>query len=195
MMRAGLCTAILFTGVAIGWGHAKQTFTEPVPATALSLSSAQAKTTAAAKPISALSWLVGGVWTADASKIGPGMLRIETRYQWADNKAYIRFNTHFVFDKGASHTYDGNFFWDPAQNSLAMWYMDADNGITSGPVVINGDNMSMTFRGQDFEGKAADLRVLVTRKNNDDYHWALQEMQSGAWKGLAALEYLRVAGS
>jgi hypothetical protein len=31
------------------------------------------------RPISALSWLVGGVWTADASKMGPGMQRIETR--------------------------------------------------------------------------------------------------------------------
>jgi hypothetical protein len=38
-----------------------------------------------ANPISALAWLVGGVWTADASKLGPGMERIETRYQWADN--------------------------------------------------------------------------------------------------------------
>src|SRR5882757_150197 len=37
------------------------------------------------KPVSGLSWLVGGVRTADASKLGPGMQRIETRYQWSDN--------------------------------------------------------------------------------------------------------------
>ncbi len=49
-----------------------------------------------AKPIAALSWLVGGIWTADATKLGPGVLRIETRYQWADNNAYIRLNTHLV---------------------------------------------------------------------------------------------------
>src|SRR5271154_5197518 len=93
----------------------------------------------AAKPIDALSWVIGGVWTADASKMGPGMQRIETRYQWSDNKAYIRFNTHFVFDKGTAKTYDGNFFWNPAQKSLAMWYMDARNSITESPVVIDGD--------------------------------------------------------
>jgi hypothetical protein len=33
-----------------------------------------------------MAWLVGGVWTADAAKLGPGMQRIETRYlmvgQW-----------------------------------------------------------------------------------------------------------------
>jgi hypothetical protein len=40
---------------------------------------------AKAKPISDLSWLVGGVWTADASKMGAGMKRIETRYVWSDN--------------------------------------------------------------------------------------------------------------
>src|SRR5262249_754631 len=35
------------------------------------------KKTDATKPISVLSWLVGGVWTADASKMAPGMQRIE----------------------------------------------------------------------------------------------------------------------
>jgi hypothetical protein len=49
-------------------------------------------------PIAALSWLVGGVWAADATKLGPGMQRMETRYQWSDN--VLRFTTHFVFDKG-----------------------------------------------------------------------------------------------
>lgn len=177
-MRSGICIAILLTATMLACGQAKEKATEP-----------------AAKPIGVLSWLVGGVWTADASKLGPGMQRIETRYQWADNNAYIRFNTHFVSDKGAARTYDGNFFWNPAQKTLAMWYMDTENSIVEGPVQVEGDSMKMTFRAQDFEGKMADLRVVVTRKNNDDYHWALQEMQDGAWKDLAGLEYLRVAGS
>src|SRR5450759_4584448 len=77
-----------------------------------------------AKPISKLAWLVGGVWTADASAMGNGMQRIETRYQWSDNSAYIRFTTHFVTDKADLRTYDGNFFWNPDKETLAMWYMD-----------------------------------------------------------------------
>lgn len=150
----------------------------------------------APKPISALAWLIGGVWTADASKMGPGMQRIETRYQWSDNNAYIRFNTHFVFDKGTAKTYDGNFFWNPEQKALAMWYMDARNSITQGPVEMTGDLMTITFRGPDFEGKLADLKVFVARKNNDDYRWSVEEKQEdNAWKEVAALEYLRVAGS
>jgi hypothetical protein len=149
---------------------------------------------AIAKPIDALSWVIGGVWTADAAKLGPGMQRIETRYQWSDNHAYIRFTTHFVFDKGTARTYDGNFFWNPAQKSLALWYMDSQNAITESPVLVEGDQWTMQFRGQDFEGKMADLRVIVARKTNDDYRWSLSEKQADTWKELAALEYLRVSG-
>ena len=154
-----------------------------------------AKEPAPAKPISALAWLVGGVWTADATKLGPTMLRIETRYQWSDNNAYIRFNTHFVSNQGAMHNYDGNFFWDPERSSLALWYMDRQNTITQCPVEVNGDVMQMAFRAHDFEGKLADMRVTVTRKTNDDYNWLLEEKVPEGWKQLATLEYLRVAGS
>jgi len=197
MMNAVLGIAIFFTA-ALGWGQQKEQAAEssnpPAVATVASATTA-AKSVETVNPISALSWLVGGVWTADASKLGPGMKSIETRYQWADNNAYIRFNTHFVFDKGASHTYDGNFFWNPTSGTLSVWYMDAENSITEGPVQVEGISTKIRIRGQDFEGKMADMRVVVTRKNNDDYHWALQEMQAGEWKELAALEYLRTAGS
>jgi len=150
----------------------------------------------AAKPIAPLSWLVGGTWIADASKMGPGMKQIETRYKWSDNGAFIQFNTHFVFDRGTANAYDGNFFWNPEKKSLAMWYMNAKNGITQGPVEVNGEVTKMTFHGPDFEGNEADLLVTVTRKTNDDYRWAVSEKDaSGNWKELAALEYLRRAGN
>ena len=154
-----------------------------------------AKKTEAAKPISGLEWLVGGVWTADATKLGPGMLRIETRYQWSDNDAFIRFTTHFVSDKGTAKRYDGNFFWNPEQSSLAMWYMDPANSITQGPVTIEGNGVKIAFRAQDFDGKMADMQVNVIRQANDKYRWVLEEKQAEGWKQLAALDYLRVAGS
>ena len=94
----------------------------------------------AARPIDALTWLVGGVWIADASKLGSGMQRIETRYSWSDNGSYIRFTTHFVSDKTTLNNYDGNFFWDPTRHTLAMWYMDASNNITQGPTTFTGDH-------------------------------------------------------
>jgi len=147
----------------------------------------------AAKPIAALAWLVGGVWTADTSKMGPGLERIETRYQWSDNNAFIRFNTHFVTDKGTLRNYDGHFFWNPAETSLAVWYMDAREGITQGQVRVDGDLMQIAFRGKDMQGKEAELRVRVARKTNDDYIWTLEEKDAADWKQLLQLEYLRAA--
>jgi hypothetical protein len=154
-----------------------------------------AKKAAAPKPIAALGWLVGGVWTADATKLAPGMLRIETRYQWSDNNAFIRFNTHFVSEKGTLRNYDGQFFWNPDQSAFGMWYMNAGNSITQGPVKLDGDMMELTFRAEDFDGKQADMRVRVTRKTNDDYNWLLEETTPEGWKQLMTLEYLRLAGS
>lgn len=149
----------------------------------------------AAKPIQALGWLVGGVWTADGTKMGNGLRRIETRYQWSDNDAYIRFTTHFVFDKGVARTYDGSLYWDPEKNSLGIWYMDTENSIIQGPMQWQNSVLQVTFRGQDFEGKMADLKVDVTQKTNDHYHWAVSEKAGDAWKELTSLEYLRVSGS
>jgi hypothetical protein len=148
-----------------------------------------------AKPIAALAWLIGGTWIANASNVGGPGMRIETRYQWSDNNAYIRFNTHFVSDKAAVHRYDGNFFWSPEQSTLAMWYMDPANTITQGPVKLEGEVMEMTFRGTDFEGKQADFRVKVTRKTNDLYNWLLEEKSAEGWRQLLTLDYQRAPAS
>ena len=147
------------------------------------------------KPVNALAWRVGGVWTADASKMGGGMMRIETRYQWPDNNSFVRFNTHFVSERGAAKTYDGNFFWNPDLKTYAMWYMNASNIITEGPMTIKDDLMRMSFHGRNFEGKEAGLRVDVTRKNKDLYRWSLMERQGEEWKELAALDYARKPGN
>jgi hypothetical protein len=177
MKRAGILFALLTITAALAWPQSTEKKPEAV------------------KPIHALSWLVGGVWTADTSSMGHGMQRIETRYQWSDNASFLRFTTHFVFDKGTARTYDGNLFWNPTQNSLAMWYMNADNEIIEGPMQVNGDAWTMTFRGTDPEGKMADLRADVIRKSPDLYHWSVREKQAGTWKEIMALEYQRLSGS
>jgi hypothetical protein len=150
------------------------------------------KKTDSTKPINALGWLVGGVWTADTSKMGGGMQRIETRYEWSDNSCFLRFTTHFVFDKGTAKTYDGNLFWNPDQHSLAMWYMNSSNEIIEGPMEVQGDTWTMKFRGTNFEGKMADLQAEVTRKSPDLYHWLVREKQANNWKEMMALDYHRV---
>ena len=177
MRRMVICTTLALFGISFASSGERQTKPQ------------------AAAPISALSWLVGGVWTADATKMGPAMQRIETRYRWSDNKAFLRFTTHFVFDKGTANTYDGNLFWDADHHTFAIWYMDAKNGIVEGPMQWDGEVLRLTFRGYDFDGKMADLKVDVTRKTNDQYHWAVFEKSGEEWKQLGALEYLRGSGS
>ena len=146
-------------------------------------------------PISALGWLVGGTWTASATNLGSGVQRIETRYQWSDTKNFVRFNTHFVTDRGIARAYDGNFFWSPNQKTIEVWYMDGDNEIVEGPVRVEGDVLTMTFSTENGEGKMADFRVDVTRRTNDHYHWSLKEKKGDTWTDVLALEYLRAAGS
>ena len=177
MRRLAVFVAVLSLAVSVAWSQETPKKQESAP------------------PIGALSWLVGGVWTADATKLGPGMQRIETRYQWSDNKAFLRFTTHFVFDKGTANTYDGNLFWNAGRKTLAIWYMDAKSGIVEGPMQWDGNVLRITFRGNDFDGKMADLKVEVTRKTNDQYHWAVFEKSGEDWNQLGTLEYVRAAGS
>jgi hypothetical protein len=180
-----LAAILLFSFIST---HAHSQSTTPAP-------SANPVSTKPEKPISGLAWLVGGVWTADATKLGPGMLRIETRYDWSDNGSYVRFTTHFVSEKQDQKMYDGNLFWDPSKKSLSIWYMDAANHITQGPMTLDGDRWQVWFDGTDFEGKPASLRVEVLRKTPDLYRWSLSEKQGDDWKELASLDYMRKPGA
>jgi hypothetical protein len=177
MKRAWLCLAAL------------------VVAASLTLAQGLTKKAEAPKPIAVLGWLVGGVWTAGPTELGPGLQRIETRYLWSETNTFLRFNTHFVADKGTVRTYDGNLFWNPAQKTLAMWYMNGDNEIIEGPMQVEGDDWNMTFSTSDGGGKMADYRVDITRKTNDHYHWSLQQKEGDVWKEILALEFLRVVRS
>ena len=147
----------------------------------------------AGKSMEPLSWLVGGTWTADVPKAATP-LKIETRYAWSDNHAFLRFTTHFVSEKQNAHRYDGQFYWDPEQKQFSLWYMEAEGGIYRGPITVAGDQIIFDFRGENFEGKMSDLRVTVTKKSNDLYHWHLMEKSGEAWKDLADLDYARTAG-
>jgi len=165
------------------------------PQAAAAPAPAASKPAAPARPIADLAWLVDGVWGADATKLGPGLERIETRYRWSDNGGFIRFTTHFVTDQATLKRYDGNFWWDPDKKGLAMWYMNAENGVTQGPLTHDGDDFVMSFHGPDMAGQPADMQVHLTRKSPDLYHWALTEKVGDAWKPLLALDYARKSDS
>lgn len=149
------------------------------------------KPAAPANPITPFAWLVGGVWTADASKIAPGMLRIETQYTWSDNRRFLRFTTHFVSSSGTLNNYDGNLYWDPAEKSFHIWYQSASGEVTSAPVTLDGDRWQMDFAGTDFDDAPAQLRVVVDRKSPDLYHWSLSKQSGSTQQPLLGLDYAR----
>jgi len=178
--KIGLCAALILGLICASHAQTASPATNPTAATAK-----------LAKPLDSFAWLVGGVWTADATALGPGMLRIETSYFPSDNNSYIRFTTHFVSTRGTLKNYDGSMYWDAARHQLRMWYMSASGQITESPMTIDGDRWRMEFEGTDFDDKPAVLQVLVERKTNDLYHWSLAEKAGEGWKPLAGLDYAR----
>jgi hypothetical protein len=162
-----------------------------LPALLLLASVAQSQGRRTGDPTGELAWLVGGVWTASGPQLGAHTQRIETRYTWSDNHTFIRFTTHFVTDSTEVHRYDGNLFWNRAQQTLGIWYMNAEHEITEGPVTVTDTGWEMSFRAQDASGRDAPFRVEILKKSDDLYHWSLHEYVDGSWKELLALDYAR----
>jgi len=165
-------------------------FVIPLLVLALLGSSAGAQTP---RPIDSLAWLVGGVWIADASKLGGGLQRIEVRYEWAPTKNFIRFATIFVSDQGPLVNYAGNIYsyGSGSSETLAMWYMDAKGAITQGNISGPGDRWSLTFDSA-AGGKTTTYRVDLVKKAANTYGWTVSSLD-GAWKPLFSLDYIRSA--
>jgi hypothetical protein len=147
------------------------------------------------EPVAALSWLVGGVWKADASKTGNGIERAEMRYSWSDNGDYIRFNMHFLKGTQVLRIYDGSFYWNPQTASLEMWNMNGKNEVMQGPVKVNGNTVDTTFPAKNSQEKEVEFRMTITRETNNRYGWSMEEKQPNGWKQLMALEYIRTRSS
>jgi hypothetical protein len=162
-----------------------------------SADAAQTQTTPAPSPsprIEQLEWLVGGVWTADASKLPGGLTRIETRYDSVAG-VVIRFTTMF-FDKQNKvvNSYAGNLYLDPNVNNLSIWYIDSQNSITQGQITTDGDDFTISFRAPgDIVGEKqlVNFRCQITRHGSDDYTWSLSAQSPTKWAKIFNLEYVR----
>lgn len=146
------------------------------------------------RPIDQLSWLVGGVWTAQPPASAEGPQRIDVRYEWPPNHSFIRFTTKFVMANGSNAGYAGDLFFDPADQTLKIWYMDEHNAITQGPMSVGGDKWTISFRDSgDIVGVTGtvDYRVDIVRTAPDTYQWTLFANVAQAWKKVFALVYQR----
>ena len=139
--------------------------------------------------VGALSWLVGGVWKADASKAGASTA--ETRYTWSDNGDYIRFNMHFLKGNQVMRIYDGSFYWNPQTSSLEIWNMNGKNEVMEGPVKVDGKAIAATFLAKNSDEKMVEFRMTISRETNNRYLWSMEEKQPLGWKQLMALDCVR----
>lgn len=146
------------------------------------------------RPIDSLGWLVGGVWSADASALGGSVTRIDTRYEWTPNRSFIRFTTDFVSGSGVNPHYAGDLFYDPTGQSLMIWYMDETNAITSGHMSVDGKSWTISFQGDgNVVGVAGrvDYTVDILRTSDNSYTWTLIADVDQSKKEVFALTYQR----
>lgn len=150
------------------------------------------------RPIDQLGWLVGGVWSADASGLGGGLERIDTRYEWTPNGSFIRLTTNFVTKGVATPRYAGDLFYDPSADTLMMWYMDDRNSITRGPIKVDGSKFTLSFSGPgDVVGVSGSVQYVVEilRTTADSYQWTLFSDISNQQKKVFGLLYHRPPNS
>lgn len=147
------------------------------------------------QPLKQLDWLVGGVWTADASQLPGGLKRIETRYRYAADKCLIRFTTEFIAASGAAvNRYAGDVYYDAPSNRLEMWYISSENEITQGTIALNGDGWQFAFESPGaIVGKngLVNFHTDVLHPSADAYQWKLSAEDGSAWKPVFALTYVR----
>ena len=143
-------------------------------------------------PIDQMSWLVGGLWVAQTDQ--GNIHRIETRYEWTANHAFIRFSTRFVLGSGPQDRYDGNIFYDPDSKHLMMWYIDNLGAVTHGPIELRGALWAFTFSQPDANGHPVNFRVEVNKTANDRYTWNAFQQSGASWDAFLSLNFIRQAG-
>lgn len=139
------------------------------------------------RPIDKLAWMVGKTWVADATAAGGGMQRIETTYEWAPNKAFIRFATTFVAASGSLINYSGNIYADQS-GTYAMWYMDAKGTIIQGPITVEGGG---DWSSQFTDSDSTVYRVNIARATENQYKWTLATQSGRTWTPMLALTFSR----
>jgi len=148
---------------------------------------------AAAASIHSLDWLVGHTWRADASVLGGPVSHIDVRYEWAETANYVHFSTKFFAkDDSVVRRYSGNFFYDPSDSQIRMWYVDDAGQIVQGPLSIADNAISMSFTEPDDRGKSVDYRVDLTRRGDAEYIWELFAQTSKGWTKQFSLDYKRL---
>lgn len=143
-------------------------------------------------PLAPLESLVGGIWLASlpAPKDQPSA-QIELRFQWAENKQAIRFESAFLRgDKRQPYT-DGFYAWNAAKRKVAIFYTDSGGNLTEGLITSEGDTLVNDLVSIGPNGKAEPIQVRLTKDGTDAFTNAIFLQKDGTWMPFVTVRYER----
>ncbi|HEX4665008.1 MAG TPA: hypothetical protein VH207_00305 [Chthoniobacterales bacterium] len=88
--------------------------------------------------------------------------KIHALFTWSQNRQAIRISNQFVIDGKPRPYFDGLYVWDPQQNTIVFWYVDAEGGLTKGTVKIEGGKLVHEFEEIGADGKSSAYVAKVT---------------------------------
>lgn len=153
---------------------------------------AQEKAAAPASPLEPLASLVGGVWVGalPPPKSGPAM-QIELRFEWAENKQAIRFDSSFVQgDKKRPYT-SGMYGWNAAKGKITIYYMDSGGNLTEGDITLEDGVLVNELQSTDPKGQVTPIRVKLTKVGDHAFTNDIYLQKDGAWAPFVNVRYER----
>src|SRR6478672_11012874 len=113
--------------------------------------------------LSAIAFLTKHEWEAKLPDAPDGKKRkIHAQFSWSQNGQAIRISNQFVTDGKARPYIDGLYAWDPKQQAIVFWYVDAEGGLTNGKVRTEDGKLAHEFDEITPDGKSAAYVAKVT---------------------------------
>ena len=142
---------------------------------------AQEKPAAPVSPLAPLASLVGGVWVGalPPPPSGPSM-SIELRFEWAENKQAIRFDSSFVQGEKRKAYTSGMYGWNAAKGKITIYYMDSGGNLTEGDITLEDGVLVNELLSTDPKGQVTPIRVKLTKVGDNVFTNDIYLQKDGA---------------
>ena len=120
--------------------------------------------------LSAITFLTKHEWEAKLPDAPDGKKRkIHAQFSWSQNGQAIRISNQFVTDGKARPYIDGLYSWDPKQQAIVFWYVDAEGDLTKGTVKMEGGKPVHEFEEIGVDGKSSAYVAKVTPHGEESW--------------------------
>jgi uncharacterized protein (TIGR02246 family) len=114
-----------------------------------------------------LAWMIGA-WKSEGSGIAA-----ETKYEWAENKKFIRGKYTITNQKDKTLSSGGTqvIGVDPASGVIRSWTFDAEGGLGEASWAWNGDRWVIDSAGTLHDGTTTTATNLLQRQGDNSFTW------------------------